>query len=330
MVVYCYMKLDTILTKRLFEHWSSYDLVYEWEDVLKESFTCLLEDERKILYNKYFKRIPLLPQLVQTSKLAFKFEMSPVVKYRADNKINIIPCIIDYYLPDKHLSDFISSYIRNKIICISSKEVYDYLVEKGVNKKLNLVHLPLSISDKYKITKNTKFEKKYDLVLMGRQNPILKGFLDSYIKDHNDFYYVYREQRGNEFLYYTSRGECLGDINTREKYIDLMRQAKCGLYATPGIDGGEARTNGFSQVTPRFLELIACGCHIIARYKRNSDTEYFQINKFSESIDDYESFERALDYARNNPVDMNKCSIYLENHYTSSRANLLSQIIKEL
>ena len=324
------MKLDSILTKRSFEHWPSYDLVYEWEDVLKECFTCLLEDERKILYNKYFKRIPLLPQLVQTSKLAFKFEISPVVKYRADNKFNIIPCIIDYYLTDKHLSDFISSYIRNKIICISSKEVYDYLVEKGVNRKLNLVHLPLSISDKYKITKNTRFEKKYDLVLMGRQNPILKGFLDSYIKDHDDFYYVYREQKGIEFLYYTSRGECLGDINTREKYIDLMRQAKCGLYATPGIDGGEARTNGFSQVTPRFLELIACGCHIIARYKRNLDTEFYQINKFTESIDDYESFERALDYARNNPVDMDKYSIYLENHYTSSRANLLSQIIKDL
>ena len=324
------MKLDTILTKRSFEHWPSYDLVYEWEDVLKESFACLLEDERKILYNKYFKRIPLLPQLVQTSKSAFKFEMFPILKYRADNQSNIIPCIIDYYLTDEHLSDFISSYIRNKIVCISSKEVYDYLKNKGIDGKLNLVHFPLSISDKYKVTKHTKFEKKYDLVLMGRQNPILKGFLDAYIKEHNDFYYVYREQRGNEFLYYTSRGECLGDINTREKYIELMKQAKCGLYATPGIDGGETRTNGFSQVTPRFLELIACGCHVIARYKQNSDTDFYQINKFSESIDDYESFERALDYARNNPVDMNKYSIYLSNHYTSSRANLLSQIIKEL
>lgn len=324
------MKLDSILTKRSFEHWPSYDLVYEWEDVLEECFACSLDDERKILYNKYFKRIPLLSSLVQTSKLAFKFEMSPVLKYRTDNKSNIIPCIIDYFLPDNKISDFISSYIRNKIICISSKEVYDYLIEKGVNENLNLVHLPLSISDKYKITRNTKFEKKYDLVLMGRQNPVLKGFLDTYIKKHNELYYVYRVQKGNEFLYYTSQGECLGDINTREKYVDLMRQAKCSLYSTPGIDGGEKRTNNFSQVTPRFLELIACGCHIIARYKQNSDTDYYQLNKFSESIDNYESFERALDYAIKNDVDMNEYSVYLSGHYTSNRANLLSQILKDL
>ena len=107
-----------------------------------------------------------------------------------------------------------------------------------------------------------------------------------------------------------------------------MKLAKCGLYSTPGIDGGESRTNGFSQVTPRFLELIACGCHIIARYKQNSDTDYYQLGNFSQSIDDYKSFERALDLSRDSIVDMNKYSKYLSNHYTSNRVELLSKFIE--
>lgn len=324
------MRIESVLTKRSYEHWPSYDLVYEWEDVFKEQLDCLLKNENSFLNNRFFKRLPILPCLIQTNQIAFKFEMFPKVKFRFDNKSNIIPCIIDYYLTDRYLSNFISSYNRNKIICISSKEVFDYLLQKGVNLKLNLVHLPLSISDKYKITEHTKFEKKYDLVLMGRQNPVLRKFLDIYIKKHEDLYYVYREQKGNKFFYYTSQGEYLGDINTREKYISLMKQAKCGLYATPGIDGGEKRTNGFNQVTPRFLELLACGCHVIARYQENSDTLFYDLKKFSVSVDNYETFERLLDHARNNQVDMSVYSNYLSNHYTSKRVKALSNIIEVL
>ncbi len=322
------MKIESILTKRSFEHWPSYDLVYEWEDILAKKLGCPLVNENKILYKSFLKKLSFIPNLFQPRKISFKFEMNPILKHRIDNRKNFVPCIIDYYLHDDRLPDLISSYSRNSVVCISSKEVYDHLLEKGVKEKLNIEHLALSISDKYRITEESVFEKKYDLVLMGRQNPVLKDFLDTYEKKHKDLYYVYREKKGNEFLYYTSRGECLGNIDTREKYMSLMKLAKCGLYSTPGIDGGESRTNGFSQVTPRFLELIACGCHIIARYKQNSDTDYYQLGDFSQSIDDYESFERALDLYRNSNVDMAKYSKYLSNHYTSNRAECLSKLIE--
>ena len=163
---------------------------------------------------------------------------------------------------------------------------------------------------------------------MGRQNPVLEGFLKQYIKEHPDLYYVYRELKDGKFNYYTNRGESLGDINTREKYMKLMRSARCGLYSTPGIDGGEKRTNGFSQVTPRFLELIACGCHVIARYKPNSDTDYYELERFSKPVDSYEQFERMLDEARSSEVDIQLYSSYLSKHYTSVRANQLREIIR--
>lgn len=319
-----------ILSKRQFESWPSYDLVYEWEDEISKILSVPIKDEHSYLYNRILKRIPLLTRVLQTNKDCFIFEMSPVVKNRINNKKNIIPCIIDYYLADKYLSDFIFSYIKNKIVCISSKEVYGYLIDRNVDSHLNLFHLPLSISDKYEIKSDTTFEKKYDLVLMGRQNSVLESFLKRYVDEHRDFNYVYRKQIGKSFMYYTSKGECIGDINTRQKYMNLMRQAKCGLYATPGIDGGEKRTNGFNQVTPRFLELLACGCHIIARYPKNSDTQFFQIERFSKSIETYEEFEIALNYARENEVDMCKYSEYLSKHYTSQRAKLLSNLLKNL
>lgn len=73
-----------------------------------------------------------------------------------------------------------------------------------------------------------------------------------------------------------------------------MRKGKMGLYSTPGIDGDESRTKGYHQVTPRFLELVATGCHIIARYSMNSDTEYYDLKSFSENIETYEQFEMAV------------------------------------
>jgi hypothetical protein len=111
--------------------------------------------------------------------------------------------------------------------------------------------------------------------------------------------------------------------------MDLMRKSRIGFYATPGIDGGEIRTKGFNQVTPRFLELLSCECHVIARYKNNPDTDYYELSKFSTNINSYETFENTMNWARNNPIDKNKYVEYLEKHYTSERVQLLKMILEQ-
>lgn len=187
------------------------------------------------------------------------------------------------------------------MVLISSKEVYDFMKENKIN--LPIEHWALSISDIYRITPHTHFEKKYDLVMMGRQNPVLQSYYKKYSETHPDFTYVYRVIEKNndgsrDFFYYTSNGKNLGAVNTREQFIALMRQSRCGLYGTPGIDEDEKKgsTNGFHQVTPRFLEYIASGCHILARYKRNSDTDFYGLDEFCPSIESYEQFENRMDY----------------------------------
>lgn len=321
------MKNLIILSKRSYETWPSYDLIYEWENQIA-SFMRLKSDKKYDRINNS-KIIPnFVKKYIQNKNLALYFEMSPNIDYNNKNQSNYIPWIVDFFLKKEQLNLFYQQYKHCPLVIISSKEAFEFL--KSNNCPLNYIHIPLSISDKYTIHPLTKFKKKYDLVLVGRQNPILQGFVEQYAKENRNFYYVYRKLEGNKFLYYTSKGEFIGDINTREKYINLLKQAKCGLYSTPGIDGGEIRTNGFNQVTPRFLELLACGCHIIARYQRNQDTDFYCLNKFSENIKSYDEFRLQMDFGINNQVDMKFYSEYLKAHYTSQRIIDLKEILKKL
>ena len=322
------MEIKQIITKRRYESWPSFDLVYEWEDIFMEVLKAKPYLEKRYYSNKYRKRIPFIKYLLTTPPNAFIYEMSPIIKYHIWNKKNILPCIIDFYLTQKDLNKFYQAYNKNPIVLLSSKEVFHFL--KKNNCPLNIAHLPLSISDKYKIDNESFFYKEYDLVMVGRQNSILEKFTYKYAETHKDFTFVYRKQKGNQFLYYTSNNECLGDINTRDKYIQLMRKSRCALYSTPGIDGGEKRTKGFNQVTPRFLELIASGCHIIARYKENPDTDFYHLKDFSDSINTYKEFESRMDKARKEAVDMKKYTQYLSQHYTSERVKLLKNLIQNL
>lgn len=257
------------------------------------------------------------------------FCMTPSLNWRPGlNKDNIIPCIIDYYLPQEKISLFEQAYSKHKCVLITSREVYDFLKER--NCKLPIYHLGLSISDKYKIVGDTNFRKEYDLILMGRPNPVLLGYLKQYVQRNPNFVYIYNKLENNQYVYYTSQGELLGTLDRRCDYLAMMKKAKATFYSTPGIDGGEERTNGYNQVTPRFLEQIASGCHIIARYPKNADTDYYELDKICPSINTYVEFEDALTKAIKEPVNMKLYSEYLAKHYTSVRAMQFRDIIKNL
>jgi hypothetical protein len=326
------MKLK-IKTKRKYQHWQSWDLVYEWEDTFQEEQNLSLYYASR--YERYIDKLLKITKCynsylsVFSEKNTYNFMWEMIGKTYAhwNNRPDVIPCIIDFFLNKDQLDDFLLAYKRNPLILISSKEAFAFL--KNNNFPKPIYHFPLSISDKYRINLDFPNEKKYDLVLMGRQNLVLTEYLNIYKAKKQDFIYVYRKQEGNKFLYYTSDGKFLGNISTREEYLNLMRKSKIGFYSTPGIDGGEERTQGFNQVTPRFLELIACGCHIIARYKENPDTDFYELNQFSPHIDSFESFERAMDIARTTSPDLLRYANYLEKHYTSTRVALLKEILNK-
>lgn len=320
------MRLTNIITKRHGRENLSADIVYEWEDIFEKMLSLNMVHENPLRMNIWTLRFraynlftPNVPSVI--------FQMNPWDNL-GYNKPNIIPLIIDYFLSPSQYPYFLEHYSKHKLILVSSMEVYNHL--KEMKCPFNIRHLPLSISDIYKINKDSKYEKKYDLVLLGRQNRVLSAFLSQYVQRHKDFEYVYHKKEGTHFIYYTSTGECLGDICRREDYIKLMKSAKIGLYSTSSIDGNDNQiTNGYNQVTPRFLEYLACGVHVICRYKSNPDTLYYELEKYWPNINAYEEFENAMDCARMNEPDMQFYAEYLSKHYTSTRVKMLQDILKE-
>ena len=141
---------------------------------------------------------------------------------------------------------------------------------------------------------------------------------------------VYRKMEQGRFLYYDQTGACLGDVDDHDKFMDLMRRCRVGLYATPGLDDPDGRTHGFSQVTPRFLEYLSAGCHVLMRYRSNPDTDYYGLESFCPSADTYEVFENTLTDFLRRPVDMDRNREYLSGHTTSARARELRRILSNL
>lgn len=324
------MVISNIGTKRFSDYQKWDEIVFEWEDVFVRELGIGFHKTHGVLAQRLYRKFPFLKRFFLPRKLTFMYQIVPSLENNIYNDEKIIPCIIDYYLDEDNTRKFLLYYNKVKLLCISSKEIYDYLNKISYDEELHLplLHLPLSISDKYRLSKETRFEKKYDLVSVGRINPILFDFLKKYKENHPSFVYVYNEGNKCDFKYFTSEGECLGKADDRESYLGLMRMSKCGLYSTPGIDGGEKYTNGFSQVTPRFLEYLTCRCHVIARYKENSDTDYFELNKMTLPANNYEEFEKSLDYALNSSIDVEKYMSYLDKHYTSVIVNELKEYIK--
>ena len=93
------------------------------------------------------------------------------------------------------------------------------------------------------------------------------------------------------------------------------------------MDDDKKTGSNFHQVTPRFLELLAAGCHVICRYQKNSDTDFYELEKFSKSVDSYTEFENQLDLALSREIDVQMYTEYLKNHITSTRVEQLKDIL---
>lgn len=335
------MKIKQIITRRGAKHLSYWDVVFEWEDELAKGLgcnfyrQCPLTDKR--LFEKFINKFPRLYFLFQTTKLSFVFEMSDCRQSGINNFHNIIPCVIDSYPNRFSINEFRHQYWRNKVVLFTSRQVYDYYSMQPLN--IKVFHLPISISSKYTITPSTHFEKKYDAAFVGRPNPILQRYLFTYSESHPNFIYIYHNgpEENHTFHYQASNGEYIGELESRDEYMEILRQTRVCLYSTSGMDSDKFLDNNcivdtaqYHQVTPRFLEMLACGCHIIARYEKNSDTDYFELEKFCKSIETYRDFEIKMNSYLNMDVNMEMYSNYLSKHYTSKRAQELSELLQSI
>lgn len=306
-------------------------IIYEWEDVIAKELD--ISVVHRSFFYKVTNKIDIHTPLFGPAKDSFRFITNGRDYDEPMNSKHIIPCIIDFFESKSQLQEFYSKHSRNRIVLLSSPFDYEYLKENDC--PINIALFAYSLSDKYALS-TPKIEKKYDIVLTGRQDPLLYDFFKEYVKKHPDVSYVKRGQElDNDFNktkeYYLNGRECLGAIESREEFMNLQAQGRVTLYGVQGYY--EGFTKGFYHMTPHFLEIIACGCHVLLHYpvgKEGVDARYYEFDKFSPSIETYEEFESAMDNALKTEPNINMYSSYLKKHYTSTRVAELKELLKKL
>ncbi len=321
----------SIVSERKIHPGGAHHIIYEWEDVIANKLSMpILDmfDGSILLIDRILNRLHLnLFGWIRTKKV-LSFQLSASIRSSWRNSKNVIPWIIDFYIPKQKHEDFFLATKNNKIVFISSLEVYDSLSLHKMFDAQKYIHLPLSAPDKYKISGDSKFDKKYDLVMLGRPDSLLNEFVEKYACEHPNFNYVTRTADNGLFTYYIENH--MGKVEllkskSHDVYLDIMKQAKVGIWSTRGLD--DPRCNGYNQVTPRLFELITSGCHVLARYPKNADTAFFEINKFCPSIENYRQFCTEIEKRLTTGVDMDFYVRYMDKHYTSQRVATIKSVL---
>lgn len=311
---------------------SSFDTVFEWEKIISDVLGLKIEKQFK-LTNWIYRQIEVRLKareffhcFVPETCLSLFFVMTAKVDKSCRLTKNTIPVIIDFWLKEEELNLFYENFKHCPLVLITSAEVYYFLLNN--NCPLNFRHWPLSLPDSQRLYSNTSYVKKWDLAFLGRANPYFQNMLNKYCEKYPDFEYVLGSNDIDNRYFYTNKGRKAGHAIGREAYLEMLRSTKISFYTTPGLDLAKKETGFFNQVTPRFLELIAGGCLVMAHYPNNADTIYYEIDKLCKDIDSYEEFEKQLDYFRAlNEVPYEKYSKYLSGHYTTARISSLIEIL---
>ena len=313
---------------------SSFDTVYEWENIIADKLNLKIEKQNKFT-TWFYRQIEVRLKMrdffhffVPSASLSLLFVMDARTLKSCRLTKNTVPVIIDFWLAENQLNLFYENFKYCPVVLISSAEVYQFLLCH--NCPLNIAHWPLSLPDYHKLSPDAVFDKKWDLALLGRANPYFLNFLERYCEKHPDFEYVLGTNNIDNRFFYTNKGKKVGHAIGRDAYLEMLRATKISFYTTPGLDLAKKETNFFNQVTPRFLELISGGCLVMAHYPKNADTEYYEMDSLCKDIDSYEDFEKELNqllYIKEIPFK--KYSEYLNKHITSARLNLLVKLLEQ-
>lgn len=321
-----------IYTDRHFQTWPSWQIVFEWEDALSDALrlplkssptTGMLEHKLRGWDNKsqrgrWGKALHSARFWKTTWELenhqALYFEMAPR-KYPAfSNARNVAPVIIDFF-PDANLEETLKCYERCPRVYFTSLEVLHKVQEMMADGPW--FHLPMSLPDQYQLLPDASFPKKYPIVLSGRTNQVLLQFLKRYELEHPEIEYLQQKLIHGKLYYVSNLSGVIGEFSSRSSYWQLIKSAQVCFYSTPGMDEGSQRTGGFNPLTPRWFELLAAGCHVIARYPDTPETQHYRMSSISESVQNYEQFQSELTRCLATAAPIERNSVYLQDFYTS-------------
>lgn len=335
-----FMKICKILSTRASNNKVYSDLVYEWEDDFSKELSIPIISyktiKRKIITSVYlliyYFHLSNFVQCIdfylnRNKRKILVFTLYPSKIFQFTTSANKIPFLIDFdYFVD--LNTFYKAYKNCQLVIVSSRVAFEYL--KSMNCPLNIAHVPLSIKKDLRVERRSNQDKKYD-IFVARQNKVLMRYLQEYVKKYPKTEYVVRKWEDDALYscnaYYSNLKGRLGEFSDRLAYFNLLKECKVALYSTPGCDSDQDRF--MNHVTPSLFEYIVSGCRIVARYKVNPDTIYFNFLEEFPNVQIYEEFELLLNkYLADNSDDVyEKSRKYLDEYGFKNQIKKFQEVI---
>lgn len=327
------MKIN-LLSQRAFNRWPSYDVVFEWEDIIASALNAQIITFESGVVGKVVRRIKKYwLKINKGANSSFKITSTTDCKllwemnangYKNLPTQNIIPIFLDF--PVRMIDPIIKATAGLPVFFVTCKDIYNILIEKGTR---NVHFMPLSISDKYFADEAPK--KTVDVIQFGRKNSVLHDYMLKYCELHPTVDYVFQSGDGTLTYESTTRGN-VGKFDTRKEYVDMIKSCRVSLVSTPGCDKGRSGEFGaIDFVTPRFFESAAFYCHMIGRYTDNEETEELELGKVCPNVKSYEEFEKLIDlYLSAADWDWTTQREWTRRNLTSVRAKYIQEIIGRL
>lgn len=300
------MKIDGIISLRKIKREPFRDVVYEWEDDFIEKNYLQISLKKELLGNstvmpglsaltKYINSHSAVAPINCKKKVYIAF-ITIVTDFEYILYDNCIPIFLDLGLAN--VDWIIRKFKNGRVFCVTSLDIYREIKRRDEN--LKMIYMPLMISTKW--ANSDRKQKTIDIVQVGRKNDKLHEYALRYVTEHPDMEYVYSDKDGTSgaLLYYSSKRGCIGKVETRNDYMNLLRNSHFTLVSSPGIDSPSEWVKGIDFPTPRFYESVVAGCKLLARYTKNDEFMQQKICDISTYIDSYEDMKKAISEDLNN------------------------------
>ena len=293
-------------------------IVYEWEDYISEAYNLpihLIENQNRFIFKLKRKYKNLFSKRIKRNEsIELAFVIHPCDLRYYFNK-NCIFVFIDIWPDDE--KGLVRRMGKKTPFFVTSLDVYEHFKLKfNMN---NVYYMPLSISDVWKLKKVP--EKRIDLVQIGRKNEILHNFAIRYVKENPQVDYVYSDMNWtmDRRIYTSTKYGAFGDVDTRDDYMNLLKESKICVLSSPGVDGSRPQCKDMDYPTPRFYESAINYCHMVGRYSDNEEFKMQKIPNVCMKVDTYEDFKQYVNQILKGgysfPVD--KWDEFINLHLTS-------------
>jgi hypothetical protein len=268
--------IHSIITTRNASQWPTWQMIHEWEDVLSTQLAVPFRP---------FDNSCTLPA-PNYSDQCFDLMFLPLAGELGEYVRNpqLIPLVMDLWRDD--FTEFIQQASHFRLVFVTNLQAYQELFTQLPN----IRYLPFTLADQYRDC--PILDKEIDIIQYGRRNPLLEQYMERLLTDHPDIHYVTTDKsdNGDSVLIHSNKQGILGESNSRKKFMNLLCRSRISLVSTVGMDGSR-QTGGIDPISPRFLESMAAGCHLVGRIPDSPEFRESGLYQLCHHVDSYEQFK---------------------------------------